>query len=172
MAFGDLNAPIKGIDQFPADEIPPLWLTFVSFHTMVVLGMFFILLMAVAAFHLYRGKLWERPLLLKLLLWSIPLPLLACQIGWITAEVGRQPWIVYHLLRTNHAVSITVSAGEILFSIILFGLVYIALGALYVFLLVRKVQHGPEPAPKQTIPSQRRSRHGPQQSGSFSSASC
>ena len=146
LAFGDVNAHIKGINEFPADEIPPLWLTFVSFHNMVILGTYFILLMAVAALYLYRGTLWDRPKLLKLMIWSIPLPLIACQLGWIVAEVGRQPWIVYGLLRTSQAASITVTAGEILFSIILFGLVYLALGVLYIYLLVRKVKHGPEPA--------------------------
>jgi cytochrome bd ubiquinol oxidase subunit I len=146
LAFGDVNAHIKGINEFPAEDIPPLWLTFVSFHNMVVLGMYFILLMAVAAFYLYRGTLWERPLLLKLMLWSIPLPLIACQLGWIAAEVGRQPWIVYGLLRTSQAASLTVSAAEILFSIVLFGLIYLALGVLYIYLLARKVKQGPEVA--------------------------
>ena len=128
MAFGDPAAHIQGINDFPADEIPPLWLTFVSFHNMVVLGMFFILVMAVAAFKLYRETLWDSPKFLTLLLWSIPLPLAACQLGWIAAEVGRQPWIVYRLLRTSDAASITVSGGEILFSIILFGFIYLGLG--------------------------------------------
>ena len=144
MAFGDPNATIKGINEFPPDEIPPLWLTFVSFHNMVVLGLFFILLTAIATFKLWRGTLWESRRILKIMLWSIPLPLAACQLGWITAEVGRQPWIVYKLLRTSEAASITVSAGEILFSIILFGLVYLFLGSLYVYLLVQKVKHGPQ----------------------------
>ena len=145
LAFGDPNAPIKGINEFAADDIPPLWLTFVSFHNMVILGMYFILIMFVATWKIYRGTLWGNTKLLKILLWSIPLPLIACQLGWIAAEVGRQPWIVYHLLRTSDATSITVSAGEILFSIILFGLIYLFLGSLYVYLLVKKVQHGPEP---------------------------
>jgi len=145
MAFGDPNATIKGINEFPANEIPPLWLTFVSFHNMVVLGLWFILLMLLAAYALLRGTLWESPKLLKLMLWSIPLPLAACQLGWIAAEVGRQPWIVYRILRTSEAASITVSAGEILFSMILFGLIYLFLGSLYVYLLVKKVQHGPAP---------------------------
>jgi cytochrome d ubiquinol oxidase subunit I len=145
LAFGDVNAHISGLNEFPPDTIPPLWLTFVSFHNMVVLGMYFILLMVIAAFYLYRGTLWERPRLLKLMLWSMPLPLIACQLGWIAAEVGRQPWIVYGLLRTSQAASIAVSAGEILFSIVLFGLVYLALGVLYIFLLARKIRQGPEP---------------------------
>ena len=110
---------------------------------MVVLGILFILLMLLAAFTLWRGTLWSNRRLLKALLWSIPLPLAACQLGWMTAEVGRQPWIVYKLLRTSEAASITVSAGEVLFSIILFGVVYLFLGSLYVYLLVRKVKQGP-----------------------------
>jgi cytochrome bd ubiquinol oxidase subunit I len=151
LAFGDVNAPIKGLDEVPYDEVPPLWLTFVSFHNMVILGMYFILIMGIGAFKLSRGTLWGSKKFLKILIWSIPLPLVACQLGWIAAEVGRQPWIVYRLLKTTDAVSITVSAGEILFSIILFGLVYLLLGTLYVYLLVKKIQHGPEPLDKKEV---------------------
>jgi cytochrome bd ubiquinol oxidase subunit I len=146
MAFGDPKAQIKGINDFPADQIPPLWLTFVSFHNMVVLGMYFILVMAIAVYKLYRKTLWDSPGFLRLLMISIPLPLLACQLGWIATEVGRQPWIVYKLLRTSDAASITVGVQEILFSIVLFGFIYLCLGVLYVFLLSRKVKHGPQAA--------------------------
>jgi cytochrome d ubiquinol oxidase subunit I len=146
MAFGDVNVHIKGINEFPPENIPPLWLTFVSFHNMVVLGLYFIALTFYATYLLRKNKLFEKKWLLKLFMWSIPLPLAACQLGWITAEVGRQPWIVYGLLRTSDASSITVTAPEILFSIILFGCVYLLLGVLYVYLLVREVKHGPQPA--------------------------
>ena len=149
LAFGDVNAPIKGLNEFPSDEIPPLWLTFVSFHNMVLLGIYFICVMAFSAYRLYRKTLWESTKLLKLLIWSIPLPLIACQLGWIAAEVGRQPWIVYRLLKTTDAVSTTVTTQEILFSLILFGVIYVLLGVLYVYLLVKKVQHGPEVQPAQ-----------------------
>jgi cytochrome d ubiquinol oxidase subunit I len=145
MAFGDPHAKIQGIDEFPKDEIPPLWLTFVSFHNMVILGGYFVLIMGFAAFKLWKGGLWSTKWLLKVLMWSIPLPLAACQLGWITAEVGRQPWIVYKLLKTADAYSVTVTAGEIWFSIILFSLVYLLLGTLYVFLLLREMKHGPQP---------------------------
>ncbi len=151
MAFGDVNAPIKGINEFPAGDVPPLWLTFVSFHNMVVLGLYFIAVTAYGVYRLYRKQLYERVKFLKLLLWSIPLPLAACQLGWVTAEVGRQPWIVYHLLRTSDAASTTVSEGELLFSLILFGIVYILLGVVYVYLLVQKVRHGIEPLPAQEV---------------------
>ena len=145
LVFGNVDAKIQGINEFPKDEIPPLWLTFVSFHNMVVLGMFFILVMAWAFWSMRKNKLWESKRLLTILKWSIPLPIIACQLGWITAEVGRQPWIVYKMLRTSEAASVTVSAGEILFSIILFGTIYLLLGALYLYLVMKEVKHGPEP---------------------------
>ncbi len=141
MAFGDVNAHIPGIDQFPADEIPPLWLTFVSFHNMVLLGSLFIVIMAWAVIQRIREKIWTSRRFLLVLIWAIPFPLAACQLGWITAEVGRQPWIVYKLMKTADAVSVTVPAGQILFSIILFVVVYSALGSLYIYLLVRKMGH-------------------------------
>ncbi|MBP7865088.1 MAG: cytochrome ubiquinol oxidase subunit I [Acidobacteria bacterium] len=152
MAFGDFNAKIQGINEFPPDEIPPLALTFISFHTMVGLGMLFILLMAVAAWKCWKKRLESSPRLLKVLVWCAPLPLLACQIGWVTAEVGRQPWIVYRMMKTADAVSVTVTAGELLFSLALLSVIYLLLGSLYVFLLVRKVRGGLEETPTPDAP--------------------
>jgi cytochrome d ubiquinol oxidase subunit I len=111
---------------------------------MVVLGLYFIAVTVYAFIQLRRRKLFETKWLLRLFVWSIPLPLAACQLGWIAAEVGRQPWIVYGLLRTSDAYSTTVTAGEIGFSIILFGLIYLLLGILYIYLLAREVNHGPQ----------------------------
>jgi len=145
LAFGDVDARVQGLDEFPPDEIPPLELTFISFHSMVGLGMYFIGFTLLGTFFLIRKTLWEKRWFLKLMLWSIPLPLAAIQLGWITAEVGRQPWIVYKLLKTKDAVSLTVSAEEILFSLIVFSIIYLLLGSLYLFLLKRKIQQGPEP---------------------------
>lgn len=146
LVYGDANASVKGFNEFAPENLPPFFLTFTSFHTMVALGIFFILVMLAAYIQMRRKKLWENKWLLKILLWSIPLPLAACQLGWITAEVGRQPWIVYGLLRTSEAHSATVTAEEILFSIILFGLVYLLLGILYIYILVQEVKHGPQSA--------------------------
>ncbi len=143
MAFDDINAEVQGLDAFPEDERPPFFITFVSFHNMVVLGTFFIGLTAFGIFLLYRGVIWETRWFLKVLIASIPLPLIACQLGWIVAEVGRQPWVVYRLLRTSDAFSPTVSAGEVLFSIVLFGVIYLFLGALYLFVFIREVKEGP-----------------------------
>ena len=144
LAFGEWDAPIKGINEFPSDEIPPLKLTFYSFHLMVALGVFFVFIMVWAIIQLYRKKLWESNKLLKILLYAIPLPFLACQLGWIAAEVGRQPWVVYKLMKTSDAISVTVPAWQILLSIIIFGLIYALLGFLYIYLTRKEILHGPE----------------------------
>jgi cytochrome d ubiquinol oxidase subunit I len=145
MAFGDPHATIRGIDEFPVEEVPPLWVTFVSFHNMVILGLFFMAMMAWGTLKMWRGRLFDSDRYLKLLVLSVPLPILACEFGWMAAEVGRQPWIVYHLLRTSDAHSQAVSAGEVLFSIILFSVIYLCLGALWVFLMIREAGHGLAP---------------------------
>ncbi|MAT39225.1 MAG: cytochrome ubiquinol oxidase subunit I [Ectothiorhodospiraceae bacterium] len=145
MAFGDPDAYIMGIDEVPKDERPPLWLTFVSFHNMVILGLYFIAMTAFGTYLLWKKKLFESKRYLKIMLWSIPLPIAACQLGWITAEVGRQPWVVWKILKTADAYSFTVSAEEVLFSIIMFGLIYLLLGSLWLYLMIKKVKRGPEP---------------------------
>jgi cytochrome bd ubiquinol oxidase subunit I len=145
LAFGDAHAPVRGINEFPPENQPPLWVTFVSFHNMVVLGLFFIAAMGWGVLQRLRGRLWEQRWFLGVLVWSIPLPIVACQLGWVAAEVGRQTWIVYGLLRTSDAASRTVPAGDILASLLLFSLIYLALGALWLFLMFREVHHGPEP---------------------------
>ncbi len=147
MAFGDVNAHVKGINDFPPDTVPKgaeLWLSFVSFHNMVILGLYFIAITALGLLLVWRKTVTDKRWYLKALAWSMPLPLAACQFGWMAAEVGRQPWIVYGLLKTREAASIVVSAGEILFSLILFSLIYLALGALWVYLLARKAKVGIE----------------------------
>ncbi len=151
LAFGDFDAEIKGINEFPQDEIPPLFLTFVSYHNMVLLGIYFIFISALSVYLLRKKKLFENKKILKLLIWSTPLPLIASQLGWITAEVGRQPWIVYKLMKTKDAVSITVSAGELLFSIIMFVLIYIFLLSIFLSLLFRWVKKGPEPLKMEAV---------------------
>ena len=151
LAFGDFNARIKGINEFPQEDLPPLFITFVSYHNMVALGMLFILLMGLGAYQLYRKKLWESKKLLRLFVWAIPFPVIACELGWISAEVGRQPWIVYNVMRVRDAVSTAVSSSEVIFSIILFGLIYLLLGSVYIYLLVKEIKHGPESLAKKEV---------------------
>ena len=145
MAFGDMNAPVAGLDQFRADEIPPLWMTFVSFHNMVILGTLFILTMAWAAWSWRGDKLWVSRRFLMWMIICLPLSLAASQFGWVTAEVGRQPWAVYGLLRTRDAVSVTVPAWQMLFSLILIMAVEMAILVVYFRILFKKVAAGPHP---------------------------
>ncbi|MBN1765172.1 MAG: cytochrome ubiquinol oxidase subunit I [Sedimentisphaerales bacterium] len=140
IAYGDTKAEVKGLDAFEEDELPPVWLTFMSFHTMVMLGGLFIMLTGLGVWKLWRGTLWQSRWYLTLLMIAVPLPLIAMQLGWVAAEVGRQPWIVYKLMRTSEAFSTTVPAGQVLFSLILFSVIYALLLGLYIYLLVRMVK--------------------------------
>ncbi len=105
--------------------------------------------MALIALSLYsvflwwRGTLFDKRWLLWVFVWAVLLPQIANQVGWYTAEVGRQPWVVYGLLRTSDALSEAVTANQVMFSLIMFTLVYILLFALFIYLLNKKITHGP-----------------------------
>jgi cytochrome d ubiquinol oxidase subunit I len=111
---------------------------------MVAIGMLLIAIALVSTFFSWRGKLFQTRWLLWVLTFSVLGPQLANQLGWLSAEVGRQPWIVYDLLRTSEGISPVVSANNVLTSLILFGLIYLLLFILFVYLLNEKIQHGPE----------------------------
>ena len=149
MIDGDPEYEVKGLNHWPRDEWPPVRTTFYTFHFMFYLGMWFIGFTALGMLLLWRKKLFDSPWYLKLAMISLPLPLVANELGWVAAEVGRQPWAVYRMegMRTAEAVSVTVTAGELLASIIMFCLVYILLGALWIHLLRRAIRKGPEPIP-------------------------
>ena len=145
LASRDPHAEVKGFDQFARGDLPPFTLTFTSFHVMVGLGTFFIAAMAWAVFQLVRGRLWANRWFLWVLVLSIPLPIVACQFGWLTTEVGRQPWVVYGLMRTAEAASANVSAHQVLVSLWSFGMLYLVIGVFYVLLMARDIRRGPQP---------------------------
>ena len=140
----DFNTPVPGLDQFGAD-IPPVGLTFFSFHLMVGLGIYFIVVTLYALWCLKRGTLFNRKWLLWVFVFSVIGPFIANEIGWVAAEVGRQPWIVYNQLRTSEAVSQNLTPSQVLGSIIMFGAIYAMLFAVWIYLLNDKIQKGPEP---------------------------
>jgi cytochrome bd ubiquinol oxidase subunit I len=144
LTSGSMDAEVKGLNDFPRDEWPPIGLTFFSFHLMFMLGMYFLGLTALGMFLLWRKKLFESKFFLRLALISIPLPIIANELGWISAEVGRQPWIVYGVFKTSEAISTSVPAGQVLFSIIMFSVIYALLFGVWLFLLRREVRKGPE----------------------------
>ncbi|CAG0942218.1 partial cytochrome bd ubiquinol oxidase subunit I, partial [Candidatus Brocadiaceae bacterium] len=142
---GDFNAKVQGLNSFPDTDIPPVNFVFQTYHLMVALGMSMIGIVLVAFFLLWRKKLFTSLWFLKILVAAVFLPQIANQVGWYSAEVGRQPWIVYGLLRTSDALSKAVSQNEVIFSLVLFTIIYIMLFLVFIFLLDKKIKHGPEP---------------------------
>lgn len=142
---GDFNHPVTGLNAFEEKDRPPVNIVFQSYHIMVVIGFMLIGISLLGIFLLWRKKLFNLKWFLYILVFSVLLPQIANQLGWITAEVGRQPWIVYGLLQTSDALSKAVEAGQVWFSLILFFLIYSLLFALFIFLLNEKIKHGPEP---------------------------
>lgn len=143
LAFGDWNATVRGLNDFPRDQWPPLVPTFYSFHLMVGLGTYFAALGALGMYLLWIKRLPDSRFFLKAALWSIPLPFVANNLGWIVAEVGRQPWIVYGLLKTRDAVSVSVPPRQVLLTIIMFSLVYALLFVAWLAAIRREVRLGP-----------------------------
>ncbi len=141
LAYHDPNAEVKGLKDFPADDRPPVTLTFLSFRIMVGLGFLFLLL-TLAAF-LKRNKIDQQAKLLKILVYSIPLPYVAIEAGWVVAEVGRQPWIVYNLMRTSDAVS-NLAVSQVSISLAAFVILYTLLGVADFALLYKFARKGPE----------------------------
>lgn len=143
LGFHDFNAEVIGLQDIPKQDRPPVLPTFVGFRTMVGLGTLFILLMIYG--WIRRNKLLESPKFLKIMLWSIPLPYIAMEMGWVVSEVGRQPWIVYNLMRTSDAAS-PIAGAQVMVSLTAFILVYGLLGAVGFYLMAKSVKEGPEAA--------------------------
>jgi cytochrome d ubiquinol oxidase subunit I len=155
LIHGDVNAPVPGLDQLEDDYgIPPVWLSFQSYHAMIGIGMLFLSTTLYALWCRSRGTLLQKRWLLWYFVFAVGPAFAANEFGWAAAEIGRQPWIVYPTvgddgqltggLRTAHALSEAVGAGEVLGSIIMFGVVYTLLFALWIFILNNKIQQGPD----------------------------
>ncbi|HLO67420.1 MAG TPA: cytochrome ubiquinol oxidase subunit I [Holophaga sp.] len=144
IAYGSFSSDVRGLDAFPQDQWPTnIELLYYGFHIMVGLGTLFIGLMGLAALLLWRGMLERtRPLLWALML-AFPFPFIANSAGWMVAELGRQPWLVFGLLRTADGTSHLVHPGQTIFTALGFAGLYLVLGLLYLFLVAREVAHGP-----------------------------
>ncbi|GAB1443688.1 cytochrome ubiquinol oxidase subunit I [Ignavibacteriales bacterium] len=149
LVHGDPTVPIRGLDSFPKDETPPVNITFQTYHLMVAIGFSLIGLTLISLFLWWRGKLFTSMLWLKILVLSVLLPQIGNQIGWYTAEIGRQPWIVYGLLKTSDGLSKTVTSENIIFSLVLFTLIYAGLFVVFLYLLDKKIKNGPEAKTKE-----------------------
>jgi cytochrome d ubiquinol oxidase subunit I len=152
LIYGDSKKPVTGLNAFKPEDRPPVNIVFQSYHIMVAIGFGLIALSVVGILLLWRGKLFDKRWLMWIFVISVLGPQIANQLGWISAEVGRQPWIVYNLLRTSEGLSKVVTANQVMFSLILFTLIYALLFVLFLYLLNEKIKHGPEEADK--IPSE------------------
>ena len=144
LAYKDFNAEVQGLKAFPKDQRPPVFETFLGFRLMVGLGGLFILLSSLAFFLSWKDRLEKYPLFLKIMFFAIPLPYLAGELGWMVAEVGRQPWIVYGVMKTSEAVSRSVSVTQATVSLVGFTLLYSFLGLVDMYLLAKYAKKGPE----------------------------
>ena len=144
LATKNFNGTVIGMNDVPRDERPPIWPVFASFRLMVGLGLLFMLLSVIATYKVWRNRVTGQRWFLWLMLLVIPLPYLAAQLGWMVTEIGRQPWIVYGVLRTADAVSPVVSLAQVGTSFIAFAILYGSLASLDVYLLYRIARRGPD----------------------------
>jgi cytochrome d ubiquinol oxidase subunit I len=147
LIYGTTRAEVQGLNQIPRDQWPSaLPLLFYSYHIMAGLGTYFLALMTVAAFLLWRGKLFTARWVLWAILLSFPLPYIANTAGWMTAEIGRQPWLVYGLIRTSQGYSTHVGTGSSLFTLLGFLGMYAVLSVLWIVMVYNFIQDGPQSA--------------------------
>ncbi|MBC6491488.1 cytochrome ubiquinol oxidase subunit I [Flavihumibacter stibioxidans] len=140
----DFKTPVTGLNAFkPEDRPSQVNAVFQFYHIMVAIGMALIALTLYASWLWKRGTLFDKKWLMTIFVWAVLLPQIANQAGWFAAEMGRQPWVVYGLLRTSDALSNAVKAEQVLISLIMFTLVYLTLLILFLYLLNKKIQHGP-----------------------------
>ncbi|SRR6266852_5758417 len=154
LIYGTTAAEVRGLNEFPRDQWPTnIPLLYFSYHIMAGLGTIFIAVMGLAILQLWRGKLFQTRWLLWTILLCLPLPYVANTAGWMTAEVGRQPWLVYGMMRTTEGYSKYVNDSNGLFTLLGFMGVYSVLAILFLFLVHREIAHGPESGPHPDITS-------------------
>ena len=143
----DFDSEIKGLDSVPEDERPPVLVPFMSYHIMIILGSFFVGFSLLLTYLMIKNKLWDNKLILKLAILISPLPILTTEFGWIAAEVGRQPWIVYkiapNILKTKDAISLSVPPEQVLFSLIMFSGIYLLFLIGYIIISLKMINKGP-----------------------------
>ncbi|HET7214550.1 MAG TPA: cytochrome ubiquinol oxidase subunit I [Terriglobia bacterium] len=144
LAYGNFRATVSGLNSYPRDLWPPVELTYYCYHIMVGLGTIFIAQMLIGLFLLWRRKLYSSRWFLWMLMVTIPFPYIANEAGWVVSEVGRQPWLVYGLMKTPAGTSANVAAGETIFTTMGFAGIYAILGILFLFLVARIIHRGPQ----------------------------
>jgi len=144
LLYNDFKAPVTGLNAFPEDERPSqVNAIFQFYHVMISIGGILIILSLMGCVLWWRGILFDKPWILWVFIIAVLLPQISNQIGWFAAEMGRQPWVVYGLLKTSDALSDSVSGNQVMFSLILFFIIYAMLFLLFLYLLDRKIRQGP-----------------------------
>ncbi len=147
LAYGSFGSTVRGLNDFPRDSWPEnIALLYYSYHIMVGLGTLLLGLMALSALLLWRDRLFETPAALWALMLAFPFPYIATTAGWLTTELGRQPWIVYGLMRTHAGASPSINQGNVVFSTLGFMGLYLVVGLLFLYLVARELARGPLPA--------------------------
>ncbi len=144
MIYADPGAKVQGLNDFQEDLHPPVFITFQTYHVMIALGGLFALMSFIGVILMVRKKLYDSDWYLKILLLSIPLPIISNEMGWMAAEIGRQPWAIYNVLKTADAASVVVPAWQILATIIMFTILYAILFVFFIKFLVAIIKKGPE----------------------------
>jgi cytochrome d ubiquinol oxidase subunit I len=145
LAYGHFGSYVHGLEDYPKEAWPDnIELLYYSFHIMITLGTIFILLMGLATLLNWNGRLESSTLMLWVLMLAFPFPYIANTLGWMTAELGRQPWLIHGLFRTSDGYSKVVSNGDTVFTLIGFVGLYFVLGLLFLFLIDREISHGPD----------------------------
>ncbi|MEG0333049.1 MAG: cytochrome ubiquinol oxidase subunit I [Akkermansia sp.] len=157
LTYGDVHAEIKGIDAYPAEDLPPVLPVFYTFHVMVLVACFLGALCFLGVLGWWRGWLFRARWFLWCCVFSVLAPQLGNQAGWVVAELGRQPWIVYGMMKTQDAVSPTLTTEQVVASLAMFGLIYLLLFALFIYQISHKIHAGPaggddSPHGRQQIP--------------------
>jgi len=144
MLHGEPNSRVQGLNEFPEKLHPPVFLSFTTYHIMIGLGTVFAFISIFSIYLMRKKSLIKTKWFLKVILFSSPLPLLANEVGWMAAEIGRQPWAVYNVLKTADAVSVVVPAWQVLLTIIMFTLLYAVLLLFFIKFLINMIKKGPE----------------------------
>ncbi len=144
LVYDSFTKPVTALDTFPREDWPPVQITFQSYHLMVLAGLFCIAVTIIAMVYWRKGTLFDQRWLLWIFVFSVLVPIIANETGWVAAEVGRQPWVVYNLLRTSDGISESVSSGQIVGSLIMFCVIYALLLLVWLYVLDDKIRTGPD----------------------------
>jgi cytochrome bd ubiquinol oxidase subunit I len=144
LVHGNFETPVQGLDQFPKENWPPVKVVFHTYHLMIIFWCLMVLVALLCIYYVRKGNLISKRWLLKIVVASVAFPQIANQLGWCTAEVGRQPWLVYKILRTSEGVSTAITSSHVVGSLIMFSVIYTFLLFLFLYLLHMKIVDGPE----------------------------